>query len=61
MLQAAEWFADQELLNVRRHLDDHPGYSLLLVGHSLGAGAPLRCAALCCAALCYTPYTLIAP
>ena len=38
MLSAAEWFADNELKNVRAILDAHPGYALLLVGHSLGAG-----------------------
>eukprot|EP00882_Tetradesmus_deserticola_P016094 GHRQ01017169.1.p1 GENE.GHRQ01017169.1~~GHRQ01017169.1.p1 ORF type:complete len:457 (+),score=187.64 GHRQ01017169.1:227-1597(+) len=38
MLQAARWFAANELLRVRGFLDHHPGYELLLVGHSLGAG-----------------------
>jgi len=38
MLQAAEWFAENELQNVRDICDKHKGYGLLLVGHSLGAG-----------------------
>ncbi|KAF8068165.1 unsaturated glucuronyl hydrolase [Scenedesmus sp. PABB004] len=38
MLQAAQWFVDNELPQVRGFLDKHPGYDLLLVGHSLGAG-----------------------
>jgi hypothetical protein len=37
-LQAAQWFAANELQRVRGFLDQHPGYDLLLVGHSLGAG-----------------------
>lgn len=39
MLEAATWFAEHELKNVKGFLDKHPGYELLLVGHSLGAGA----------------------
>ncbi|KAI8467262.1 MAG: Alpha/Beta hydrolase protein [Monoraphidium minutum] len=38
MLEATKWFAENELKNVRALLDEHPGYRLLLVGHSLGAG-----------------------
>ncbi|KAF6264216.1 Alpha/Beta hydrolase protein [Scenedesmus sp. NREL 46B-D3] len=38
MLQAAQWFAANELPRVKGFLDQHPGYDLLLVGHSLGAG-----------------------
>ncbi|WIA11152.1 hypothetical protein OEZ85_011291 [Tetradesmus obliquus] len=38
MLQAAQWFAQNELARVRGFLDQHPGYEMLLVGHSLGAG-----------------------
>uniref|UniRef100_A0A383WJQ1 Fungal lipase-type domain-containing protein n=1 Tax=Tetradesmus obliquus TaxID=3088 RepID=A0A383WJQ1_TETOB len=38
MLQAAQWFAENELARVRGFLNQHPGYELLLVGHSLGAG-----------------------
>jgi putative lipase involved disintegration of autophagic bodies len=38
MLSAAEWFATNELQNVRDILDKHPGYNLVLTGHSLGAG-----------------------
>jgi predicted alpha/beta hydrolase len=38
MLEATEWFAQNELANVRALCDKHPGYGLVLVGHSLGAG-----------------------
>jgi hypothetical protein len=38
MLEAAQWFAENELKAVREVCDKHPGYGLLLVGHSLGAG-----------------------
>lgn len=38
MLEAAEWFVTNELANVREVCDRHPGYGLVLVGHSLGAG-----------------------
>lgn len=38
MLCAARWFAENELQKVREVIDAHPGYKLLLVGHSLGAG-----------------------
>ena len=38
MLSAAEWFATNELKSVRAILDEHPGYRLVLTGHSLGAG-----------------------
>ena len=38
MLKAATWMVDNKLEEVRKALDQYPGYSLLLVGHSLGAG-----------------------
>jgi hypothetical protein len=38
MLKAARWFVDNELQRVREICDAHPGYGLLLCGHSLGAG-----------------------
>lgn len=38
MLKSAEWFVKNELENVARICAEHPGYKLLLVGHSLGAG-----------------------
>jgi hypothetical protein len=38
MLKAATWMVDNKLEEVRKTLDENPGYSLLLVGHSLGAG-----------------------
>lgn len=38
MLESAEWFANNELKQVRAVLDQNPGFKLVLVGHSLGAG-----------------------
>lgn len=38
MLEAASWFVENELPRVVALLKERPGYSLLLVGHSLGAG-----------------------
>ena len=38
MLQATAWFVKNELPTVRRICAANPGYELLLVGHSLGAG-----------------------
>ena len=41
MLKATEWFVDNELQAVRDICAANPGYELLLVGHSLGAGEEL--------------------
>lgn len=38
MLKAARWFVKHRLAMLRELCDAHPGYGLLLVGHSLGAG-----------------------
>lgn len=38
MLESAEWFVRNELANVHAACAAHPGYGLVLVGHSLGAG-----------------------
>eukprot|EP00775_Hariotina_reticulata_P006650 gene6650-6875_t len=38
MLSAAQWFVENEVAQVKELLDQRPGYELLLVGHSLGAG-----------------------
>jgi hypothetical protein len=38
MLKATQWFVDNELKAVRDICAANPGYGLLLVGHSLGAG-----------------------
>lgn len=38
MLQAATWFVQKELPKVADMVKERPGYELLLVGHSLGAG-----------------------
>lgn len=35
----ARWFVKHKLGMLRELCDEHPGYGLLLVGHSLGAGA----------------------
>lgn len=42
MLQAATWFVENELSKVTKIVKEHPGYELLLVGHSLGAGEPFQ-------------------
>lgn len=55
MLQAAQWFVKNELQKVRGLLDERPGYELLLVGHSLGAGGSLLYSGLlfdCCQVSC---------
>lgn len=38
MLQAATWFVENELKKVADLVRARPGYDLLLIGHSLGAG-----------------------
>ncbi|KAK9824902.1 hypothetical protein WJX74_004800 [Apatococcus lobatus] len=38
MLKSAEWLLEQEGDRIRSLLDDHPGYGLRLIGHSLGGG-----------------------
>lgn len=38
MLEAAKWMVANELERVMGICREHPGYKLLLVGHSLGAG-----------------------
>jgi hypothetical protein len=38
LLQAATWFVENELSKVADFVRARPGYELLLVGHSLGAG-----------------------
>lgn len=38
LLQAATWFVQNELAKVAGFVKQRPGYELLLVGHSLGAG-----------------------
>jgi hypothetical protein len=38
MLEAAKWMVANELERVVGICREHPGYKLLLVGHSLGAG-----------------------
>jgi CO dehydrogenase nickel-insertion accessory protein CooC1 len=45
MLSAAEWFVENKLAQVKELLHQRPGYELLLVGHSLGAGETCCC---CC-------------
>lgn len=38
MHEAASWFVKNELPGVAKMVKERPGYELLLVGHSLGAG-----------------------
>lgn len=38
LLQAANWFVQNKLQEVVGLVKARPGYELLLVGHSLGAG-----------------------
>lgn len=38
MHTAAKWFNKNIKITVRRTLKKHPGYKLMLLGHSLGAG-----------------------
>jgi hypothetical protein len=38
LLQAANWFVQNKLQEVVGFVKARPGYELLLVGHSLGAG-----------------------
>ena len=38
MLQAASWFVQNVLEKVAGFVKERPGYELLLIGHSLGAG-----------------------
>ena len=38
MLRAASWLLDRELAVLQDLLQQHPGFRLRLIGHSLGAG-----------------------
>jgi len=54
MLQAATWFVQKELQKVADMVKERPGYELLLVGHSLGAGQWLCFRALSASVTCHT-------